>query len=205
MSVKVFDAAVKAKIKNVFRNTEFQSRDLTFKTITDREGKVQFPLISIFRPDGWSVDESKTWIEGREFLNGYQQIPIDLSYQIDIYASTREDLEGLAAEIVLYLLRNPGIKVHYESADGSSAIDMSTSLEYVSGPERTSEIDDSTVGRPYRYTLVFKLVNAYVINFAGDKAGEDGYYPKITEVIVKVTPEVYVPEEPIGVKGGNNG
>ncbi len=192
MAIEVYDSAVKAKIKSLFSNTEFQSREFIFKTVTDRKGEINFPLISIFRPDGWSLSSDNTWNLEQRFLDGIHQVKVDLSYQIDIYANTRKDLEELTAELVLYLLRNPGIKVHYESVDKKSAVDVMTYLSYVSGPERTSELDDTTVGRPYRYTLTYTLKSAVLLGFAGDTPGEDGYVTKVTEVIVDVKPEVEV-------------
>ena len=192
MSVKFYDEAVKGKLKALFPNVEFQSRELAFKTITDRVGKVSFPYITVFRPDGWSIGSSNSWVNEREFLNGLRQVSIDATYVIDIYANTREDLEDLTAELVLYLLRNPGVTVHYETADGTEAVDVEADLKYISGPERTSELDDTTVGRPYRYTLTFALQNAYIYVFSGNSQGEEGYYPKVTQVIVEVIPEVRV-------------
>lgn len=186
MSASFYDKAVTAKIKKKFANTLYQSRELTFHTLTDKQGQVTFPLISVYRPDGWSISSDNTWLQEKNFLAGIREVKIDLSYQIDIYANKREDLEELTAELVLYLLRNPGIVVHYESADKKIALDVKTYMKYVSGPERTSELDDQTTGRPYRNTLVFSLDAAKLINFAGTEPGQDGYTTKITQVVVEV-------------------
>lgn len=194
MAVDFYDKALTAKIKALFDNTVFQARDLTLKTVTDTKAEVKFPLVSIFRPDGWSIDSS-TWNLETKFLNGIHQIPVNLVYTIDIYARTREDLETFTSELLLYLLRNRGIQVVYTSADGSELANVRTSLDYVSGPERTSELDDKTVGRPYRYTLTFKLSNAYIYEFGGDKPTEAGYTPIVTQVIVEVKPVVDVVAE----------
>lgn len=187
MSVKVYDEAVTNKIKSLFSNTVFQTRELTFKTVTDKDKDVKFPLISIFRPDGWSISSENSWIKSREFLGNIRSVFVDLSYQIDIYSNTREDLEDITAEIVLYLLRNPGVQVVYESSDKTQELECNSYLNYVSGPERTSELEDTTVGRPYRYTLVYGLLNAQLVNFSNteDPSSPD-YISKVTEVIVAV-------------------
>jgi len=186
MSVLFYDKAVTAKIKKLFSNTVYQNRNFLFHTVTDKGGSVKFPLIGVYRPDGWGISKDNSWIQTINYLLGIREIKIDISYQIDLYANTREDLEEITAELVLYLLRNPGIVVHYESVDKSLAMDIKTYLKYVSGPEKTSEPDDTTVGRFYRNTLVFSLDAAKLINFAGEHPGEDGYTTEITTVLVDI-------------------
>ncbi len=132
-----------------------------------------------------------SWATYSDFQNGYQQVPLARVYQIDIYGNTREEVEEVAAELLLYLLRNRAFEVNYYCADKSLYTNLKVSLEYVSGLEDTSELDDKTVGRPYRGTFTFKLNNAYLLAFADDDNPESpGYIPKVTKIIVEVSSEV---------------
>lgn len=185
MAVDMYDVAVTNKIKDLFYNTVYQDRDFVKHTVTDKSSVVKFPLISVFRPDGWSVSSTQnTWKASVAYLNDLRTVYVDMNYQIDLYANTREQLEEITAELVLYLLKNPVVSVKYLSADESEYITVTSTLRYVSGPERTSEMDDTAGGRVYRYTLVFALNNAVLVNFATE--GSSDYVTKVTEVDVKV-------------------
>lgn len=219
-SVAVYDYAVVSLFKQIFKNSVYQEPELVLKTVTDTVGEVKLPLISIFRPDGWTLASQNNDVAIKNFVNGMQFLYVNFRYQIDLWANTREDLEQLATEIVLFLARNPGIKVTYYSADGSSCVDVNISLKYFSGPDRTNErLDDTTLGRLYRYTFVYTVLNAGILAFQPDKEnagnqGDDGRYPSgyvptILQVVAKVIAydsinSVGKVEETVTVKGDIN-
>lgn len=172
-----FDNAVLSHIKKIYPNTYYANTAIVYNVVysladIDTLGfKLTFPLISIYRPTGFSLKDSQplaarryghgvgsTW-KGQDIKARY--ITVDLPYQIDIYAKSQEQLNTMVAEIIKYLHFEPTIQVNQSSA--TTEYIETYDITYVSGPHEASEFTNDD--RVYHYAVVFDIKNAKLISF----------------------------------------
>jgi len=126
MSLIYYDTALKEKFSGVFKNTFYATTDEAFKACARiNGGKVLLPLISIFRPMGFNINNTR--YNEHEFRKGYsiqvtseedkplehrvmRALPVRLQYQIDIWAISRAQCDKLTEEIIMFLLYEPYIE-----------------------------------------------------------------------------------------------
>jgi len=179
MSVIYYDTALKEKIKGVFDNTFFAPTDEAFRECAKvNYGKVKLPMISFYRPDGFTINWSR--YNHEEFLKGYpvkqvkdhpkgkqrgiKALPVRLNYQLDIWSATKRDCDRLSEEIILFLkyypmieFVNPRIELYRHDAEAEGE-QIPKKFEVALHIEETVQ-DNSDIasfgdrGRYYRNTL----------------------------------------------------
>lgn len=219
--VGYFDKALLNKIKKVWPNTIYANTAVTYNAVysggnSPVEGQLKFPLINIYRPDGYQIVDSRN-LAAR--LQGYDQVPeiveleneekllvttrflyANLSYQLNIYAKTLEELDRITNDLITMFSLNPSLEVvqyadkkilkeKYGQLKEDSIIKYEDTyyLEYSRGPVEQSTFDDGD--RIYTYALAYNLSHAKLANF------------KVVPLIKDVDLIVYADETGINVDG----
>lgn len=124
-SFTLYDRAIKNKIQNVFNNIVISEPDLAFKRAAERdgeEGKVKFPLLSLYREDESLSQENFNWkrlrkgeneqyLGDKEAIQALKVLPIRLDYQLDVYAEKKIVADKLLEELLFYLSEDFSVKV----------------------------------------------------------------------------------------------
>ena len=177
MSVIYYDTALKEKLKEVFNNTFFATTEEAFKECARvNNGKVKLPLISVFRPMGFTINTSR--YNEHEFRTGYfikkvkeppkaemrvlKALPVRLQYQVDVWTVTKASCDRLTEELIMWLQYDPYIRfvnpvvelMKYDEVEG----EVEKTIEAALKIEKTIQ-DNSDVlsfedrGRYYRNTF----------------------------------------------------
>ena len=169
-SLKLYDVSFTDKLKAVFPNTVYSSTDEAFE-VASTEGKVKLPLISLYRLENPPLyEEMYNHAESfRGRMTSYSAkssvscmtLPVDLSYQIDIWAKSRDQLDTIFCELLFFMKRNPNITINVE---GLGSQDFGTILT----DSNTSDTDYSgfkDIGRLYRMSLTYEIPTAKLFYF----------------------------------------
>lgn len=176
--LKDFDNAFLNKIKTWYSNTIFANTaivyNVAFNLVEDPTVKLTFPLVSIYRPSGFSLADMQSFAarkRGIEFYTDPQTnttttarfLVVNLAYQIDIYAKYPEKLMDITENIMQGL--NFSQKLEVTQHDESSGQDFveSYDITYNNGPIENSEFQSDD--RVYHYSLVYEIKNARLLNF----------------------------------------
>lgn len=177
MSVIYYDTALKEKVKEVFNNTFFATTEEAFKECARiNNGKVKLPLISIFRPMGFTINTSR--YNEDAFRRGYfikkirdhpdgkmqvmKELPVRLQYQIDVWTATKSDCDRLTEELIMWLLYRPYIEFvnprvdlqKHDEENGSVSKTIKTALKIEETIQDNSEVMSfEDRGRYYRNTF----------------------------------------------------
>ena len=166
MSLRLYDEALKTKLSEVFDNVVIAPPERAFID-SNKNGKVKLPLISAYRlsnPINFEEYNRYEVFTGRrsklteknEELIKIQGLPVLITYQIDIWAQSRDIADGIYRELVYYLTVSPDLKVQVPNADKVQDFylklsDVDTSTEYDS-------FDD--VNTIHKYTLTYEIDEA---------------------------------------------
>ena len=180
MSLEKFDLALERKLKEVFENVLMAPPDDAFAR-SNKEGKVKLPLITAYRMSNnieWAYynqfatfrgqatglrfkdDPNSSPEERYEILDKYrlsQTIPVNINYQIDIWAQLRTIADDIFRELVFYLMHFPNLYVDIPSSDNPVVFslqltDVDNSTDY--------EFDDTNT--IHRYTLTYEVPHAQI-------------------------------------------
>ena len=178
MSAYLYDNAVIKKFNRWTENTNVhvygpnETRQM-FQLIADTtsDKPISLPLISIVRPGGYEIintNKRPLTYDGRtEIYNDgssalqLNAIPIQLEYQVNVYARKYEEADAYMREIVFNLINYPKIQITipYQQAN----VIHNSSIEISSTVEDTSDISERLVPDMFtRLTLSFSLVDAYL-------------------------------------------
>ena len=161
MSLSIYDDALGKKLKKLFPNVVGASTDEAFSASEDK-GKVKLPLISFYRisnPIDTQTYNMPEAFRGRvlkrsEFDGDVgMTLPVLITYQIDIWATSRRICDEIFTELVFYLIRNPNIQISVPKQ--SSPQDFAMVLQDTENSTELSEFD--TIGRIYRSTLTYEV------------------------------------------------
>jgi hypothetical protein len=194
--LKDFDIAFTKKIRDWFSNTIYANTALVYNVaynlVDDPTTELKFPLISIYRPNGFELRNEQNFAakrSGIEYLyNGVDKenhmarfISARLPYQIDIYTKSPEDLDDITEDIMHAFNLFPTIEVKQYDEVSNEHYEEKYDIIYSSGPDEQSEFlnDD----RIYHYALVYEISNARLVNFRKIKGITS------TEVHINETPE----------------
>lgn len=174
MNLSVYDKGVLEKFREVFDNSVLAQSDSAFRTAEELLGEVKLPLISIYREDfnikparfnigqrmrGSSI-VSKT--EDDSEIKAIQDIPLDISYQIDIWTRRKEDIDIIVPEVVFWLVDNPNISIDVDGIDHEIEFPLVLD-EDVS--DNTDIMSFENKGRIFRITLSANITDARIFAF----------------------------------------
>ncbi|MEE9573089.1 MAG: hypothetical protein V3W20_08585 [Candidatus Neomarinimicrobiota bacterium] len=120
-------------------------------TMTDKRlDKDQLSPV-LFKLDGGIG--GKRYVDGTTVVN-IQWLPMTFSFQMDIWADTRNRLESYVQLVLLYLSNYPAFKIYYQEAEYDSSIGI-INFESVSD---TSNLDPGEDLVEFRHTATFNLM-----------------------------------------------
>lgn len=194
--------------------------DNVYKQAKRQFGKVEFPLVSIYRPGGFSRSDFNTTFHnlglyivstntGKNF--SFRVVNVDLEYTVEIASRTREDLEKLTAELILFFTQRPNLEMKlYMTNDVSDGyVESKFPVRYVSGPEDVSFLEEEETGILYRYVFRLSVDRAWLYNaktkFAGALGDSSASNVELIEVVEAnisnrvdfEKPIINLPEQPL--------
>ena len=172
-----FDKAFLNKIKAAWPNTQYANTQITYymayDTTDDPTKKLQFPLINIYRPSGYEILPNQTIaarLQGVYFYNQQTEkmyyarlILVNLAYQLDFYAKTPEEIDGITGDIISMLSLSPSLSVTQKSSNEAVNYTETYDLTHLRGPQDESDFSEGQ--RVYRYALAYEIKNARLVNF----------------------------------------
>lgn len=178
MALKDFDIAFTNKIKDWYSNTIYANTaivyNVAYNLVDDPTTELRFPLVSIYRPSGFSLSETQTFAARKRGIEYYYDdlvnttgfarfITAKLPYQIDIYAKSPETLDDITENIMQALNLAQKLEVIQIDTKNNKEYKESYDITYESGPVEQSEFQDGD--RVYHYSLAYNIDNARLLNF----------------------------------------
>ena len=177
MAAYLYDEALVNKIKSWTQHTDIHvygpgETSRLFETLSDvnNDEPIKLPLISISRPGGFTVtnpNKQPLSFDGITKEASYEKslminaIPIEISYQIDVYTRYQKEADEFVRNLIFNIINFPvvTIKIPYNNAD----IEHDSSLQLQGEIEDNSDVPERIVsGQFYRYTLNVSLSDAYL-------------------------------------------
>lgn len=174
MSVYSYDEAIISDLRMIVQDNRIHivPPDNLFRLLarTDSD-RVEFPAISVTRR-GWSLSDSHpqmmkfdgTLLSHDEVNNRYirlQAIPINISYQMDIWTKTRLENDSIMRELIFYYSTHPtlNVKIPY----GQDTYYHKFNIFFDSDIEDNSDIANHiNTGEYFRQTISFYTDDAYL-------------------------------------------
>jgi len=181
VSIKLYDEAILTKFKGVFKNTVYAPTDEAFARCAElNEGKVLLPLISIYRPEFMTIDNTNlnkpAFFQGRPFevsekdlegqplkIKNLRTLAVTLRYQADVWGKKEEEYLRLTEELLFWLIANPYVKIT-EPLSGKE-LEFSIILED-NIMDNTDITGFQERGRLYRCTFEFEISHAQLFSLS---------------------------------------
>lgn len=178
MALKDFDIAFTDKIKAWYSNTIYANTaivyNVAYNLVDDPTTELRFPLISIYRPGGFSLINTQTFAARKRGIEYYYDdennvtgfarfVVANLPYQIDIYSKSPEDLDDITENIMHALNLDQKLQVTQIDSKNDKEYVESYDIIYNSGPQEQSEFQSGD--RVYHYSLAYDIPNARLLNF----------------------------------------
>lgn len=176
--LKDFDVALTNKIRLWFSNTIYANSALVYNVaynlVDDASLVLQFPLISIYRPDGFRLADNQSLSarrQGIEYADNHEDnkgfmarfLVAVLPYQLDIYAKSPEAMSDITEDIMQAINFDPTLTVTQKNRASNTNYTETYELTYNNGPVERSEFDNDD--RIYHCSIVYELRNARIVNF----------------------------------------
>lgn len=181
--LKDFDNAFTNKIKGWFSNTIYANTaiiyNVAYNLVDDPTTELRFPLISIYRPTGFSLSPNQNFAAKRQGIEYFYNqddnksslarfITANLPYQLDIYTKSPEDLDDITENIMQALNFDPTLTVHQRDGETGNDYVERYDITYNNGPVEQSEFQNGD--RIYHYSVVYEISNARLVNFKTQKS-----------------------------------
>jgi hypothetical protein len=180
MSLSDFDRAFTSKVKAWFSNTIYAPTDTLYNVafhLADGDSlkeALSFPLIGIYRPSGFNLNETQTFAARRSGVEYYYDdvnnkggfarfLSVNLPYQLDIYAKTPESLNSITEQVMFALNLDQKLSVTQTDSENEKDYVESYDITYASGPMEQSEFSDDD--RVFHYSIAYDIKNARILNF----------------------------------------
>jgi hypothetical protein len=168
--LSIYDNALESKLLAIYPKVVSAPPDNAFER-SNENGKIKLPFISFYRMSNpVNFEEFNHYESFRGRKVGYRTdgndsytsqllmegLPVTITYQIDIWAQSREYADGIYRELVFYLTTHPNLTIKVPNIDSDldfalKLTDCDTSTDY------DSFTDKNII---HRYTLTYELDNA---------------------------------------------
>lgn len=184
--VEDFDRAFLKKVKKVWPNTIYANTEITYHAVysggtSPVEGKLKFPLINIYRADGYELLPLQPFASRLQGYTAYTEDTEDkeakgfqvrylmarVAYQLNIFAKTLTELDKIANDILTMFSLDPKLVVTQYSANKEVKHTETFDITYLRGPIEQSTFNDDD--RVYTYAVGYELSAAKLINFRETK------------------------------------
>ena len=173
-----YDKGIYRKVHDLWPETVFDAPEHCFQTQAKRhKGKVVLPMISIWRLGDFEINLDmyndmmvRQGAIGRtvgkaEFPNqriAAHGLPVNLQYQIDVYATRRDVCDGIVAELLIEFKERPYFTAHIQDS-GDLNVDVEFDLLIDDNVvDNTSITDFEELGRLYRLTITGIVPSAVI-------------------------------------------
>lgn len=184
MSINHFDNAMLNKVKTVWDNTIYANTAATYNAVytgsADATKELKFPLLNIYRPDGYTQSPNQTIaarLQGLKLGEYIDEVTgdtitarflvVNVAYQIDIYAKTPEDLDNITDDLMHMFSLSPTLTVKQTDKAGLVEYEETYEINYVRGPVPHDTFDNDD--RVYSQSIAYELKNIRLINFRRNK------------------------------------
>lgn len=171
--IYLYDRAVVDKFREIFRDPRItvQPPENAIRYTAQLENDdVTFPLISINRTN-WSVRDSDiNWAQSRTGIADHindnntvsvmRAIPIQMSYQLDIYTVDRITNDEIYRELIFYFLKHPTLEVEIPyTLDNKHVFNLVMDSDITDNSDTVEHINKGVL---YRYTSTWNVTDAYL-------------------------------------------
>jgi len=158
--LKDFDNAFTNKIKKWYSNTVYANTaivyNVAYNLVDDPTTELRFPLISIYRPNGFVLNNNQNFAAKRQGIEYYYNqddnksslarfITVTLPYQLDIYTKSPEDLDDITENIMQALNFEPTLTVSQTDKEINEEYAERYDIVYNNGPVEQIGTTDVTV------------------------------------------------------------
>lgn len=176
--LKDFDIAFTNKIKAWYSNTIYANTaviyNVAYNLVDDATVQLRFPLISIYRPNGFEMTDTQTFAATRKGIEYFYNnsthesgharfLTVNLPYQLEIYTKSPEDLNDITENLMQALNFDPTVEVTQINEDNNENYTERYDITYSNGPSEQSEFQNDD--RVYHYSIVYEIRNARLVNF----------------------------------------
>lgn len=170
-SLADYDNAMTLKFQSVFPNTRYSFAEWSFKEDAKvTGGTVELPLLTLYRT-GYLYNRTMFTFAEKYYGRGMwsnqtnltqtnaRSISVSITYQFDIWGSTREQMDDLTAEIMMFLEFSPILLVNPKIINAPEPFRFE--LVFEDGPiDNTDIMSFETHGRVFRNTLFYVIPEA---------------------------------------------
>ena len=185
--LSIYDSALQKKLLEVFPNIIVAHPDVVMKRASEKDGKISLPMISMYRMANPIKEGEINHFEafhGRaakrisnDHIELEMALPIEIEYQIDIWAQKRSGADSLFRELVFFLLREPNLVINIPEFERPQIFSMK--YESMDQPTDYSSIEESSP--IHRYSLTYKVPDARL------------FYRGVSEKLVRHIPVNLIP------------
>jgi len=191
-----YDKALFHRFKDLYDETYFIDTYESAMSINAKahKGKVILPMISIYRMGDYTVatDVINDWavragyrntVQGKAEFENYRiamhTLPVTLTYQIDVWATRRDVVDGITAELLMEFRERPHFKTRIQDMGLKEIpIEFDFQLED-SVVDNTSITEFDDTGRYYRFTLTGNVPSAAIFRIdIFDRIDKEEFYIK---------------------------
>lgn len=179
MSVTLYDNALLKKLQGWTRDTAITLTGVDestrlFSSIIDQKNDkpIQLPLIALSRPGGYTLlrrykhprtHNGLRFIQTKDKGVQLNIIPIEIKYQLDIYARYLEEADEYARNIVFNIVNYPklNVEIPYENL----GLTHDANIRITSDIEDNSDIPERLINDQFkRLTVQFNIDDAYLFD-----------------------------------------
>lgn len=171
MSVTLYDDALLEKFREIFDNVVFSPPDRAFKRKSEiNQGKVEFPLISLYR-ENYTISfenfnfrqlrrgqEIQYMNDDKSIVQMVESLPLRIDYQLDVWAEDRKLVDKMVCELLFFMLTHRTVNITVPGTDKEFTFDFQ--LEDISDNSDIMSFEER--GRVYRVTIPFYFDNAHI-------------------------------------------
>ena len=168
--LSIYDFALKKKLTSVFSNVVVAHPDIVLKRAAEvNDGNVALPMISMYRMNNPIKEGEINHFEafhGRyarmddcDSITLEMAVPIEIEYQVDIWAQYRTQADILFRELFFYLLREPNLEVNIPEFDASQVFALK--YESMEQPTDYSSFEETYI--LHRYSITYKVPTARLL------------------------------------------
>lgn len=172
-SLADYDTALIQKYQAVFPNTHYAFAEWAFKEDAKPNGGTpQLPMVSMFRT-GYTYNQDMFSFADKFYGRNMWQNPttgtntsarsisVSIVYQVDIWGNTRDEMDMLTAETILFFEFSPTLEV--SPASISPPQPFRFDIVFEDGPvDNTDIMSFETHGRIYRNTIFYTVPEARI-------------------------------------------
>lgn len=173
-SLADYDNAFVSKFQTVFPNTHYAFAEWAFKEDAKTTGGVpELPMVSMYRT-GYLYNQemfnfADKWF-GRQMWKdttagtetNARSISVSITYQVDVWGRTRDEMDMLTSETLLFFEMSPILQVNPPNINAPTPFRFEIVFE--DGPiDNTDILSFETHGRVFRNTLFYVIPEARLI------------------------------------------